>query len=66
MKYNAEELLSKRELVSAEIRKALEERISKYNLVLDDVAIVNLKFGAEFSKAIENKQVAQQEAETQV
>eukprot|EP01036_Dinobryon_divergens_P027350 gene27350-36114_t len=64
-RYNAEELLSKRELVSAEIRKALVERISKYNLVLDDVAIVNLKFGAEFSKAIENKQVAQQEAETQ-
>ena len=66
MKYNAEELLSKRDLVSAEIRRALEERISKYNLELVDVAIVNLKFGAEFSKAIENKQVAQQEAETQV
>ena len=44
----------------------MEERISKYNLILDDVAIINLKFGPDFSKAIENKQIAQQEAETQV
>lgn len=64
-KYNAEELLSKRALVSKEIRDALLERAGKFNLVLDDVAITHLTFGKEFSKAIENKQVAQQEAETQ-
>jgi prohibitin 1 len=63
--YNAEELLSKRALVSKEIREALLERAGKFNLVLDDVAITHLTFGKEFSKAIENKQVAQQEAETQ-
>ena len=64
--YNAEELLSKRALVSARIRSELVERASKFNLILDDVSITHLTFGREFAKAIENKQVAQQEAETQV
>jgi len=34
-------------------------------LILDDVSITHLTFGKEFAKAIEHKQVAQQEAETQ-
>lgn len=63
--YNAEELLSKRAEVSSGIRKLLVERAKKFNLILDDVAITHLTFGKEFAKAIENKQVAQQEAETQ-
>jgi len=63
--YNAEELLSKRDVVSKQIRSALLERSAKFNLILDDVSITNLTFGKEFAKAIEHKQVAQQEAETQ-
>lgn len=63
--YNAEELLSKRELVSSQIRKSLLDRALQFNLILDDVSITNLTFGKEFAKAIEHKQVAQQEAETQ-
>jgi prohibitin 1 len=58
-------LLSKRAQVSAQIRAALIDRASKFNLILDDVAITHLTFGREFARAIENKQVAQQEAETQ-
>lgn len=63
--YNAEELLSKRAVVSKGIRDALVERASKFGLILDDVSITHLTFGREFAKAIEHKQVAQQEAETQ-
>eukprot|EP01038_Epipyxis_sp_PR26KG_P008778 gene8778-11854_t len=63
--YNAEELLSKRAAVSAEIRSSLVARAIYFNLELDDVSITHLTFGKEFAKAIENKQVAQQEAETQ-
>ena len=63
--YNAEELLSKRAQVSDQIKASLIERATKFNLVLDDVSITHLSFGREFAKAIENKQVAQQEAETQ-
>ena len=63
--YNAEELLSKRAKVSAQIGMALVERAAKFNIILDDVSITHLTFGREFARAIENKQVAQQEAETQ-
>eukprot|EP01040_Poterioochromonas_malhamensis_P011203 gene11203-12205_t len=63
--YNVEELLSKRALVSQGIRDSLVARAGKFGLILDDVSITHLTFGKEFSRAIENKQVAQQEAETQ-
>jgi prohibitin 1 len=63
--YNAEELLSKRAMVSQEIRTELIAKVAKFGLILDDVSITHLTFGKEFARAIENKQVAQQEAETQ-
>ncbi|CAM9809171.1 unnamed protein product [Discosporangium mesarthrocarpum] len=66
-KYNAEELLSKREAVSSRIRDEILKRAKQFNLIMDDVSITHLTFGREFTKAIENKQqVAQQEAERQV
>jgi len=63
--YNAEELLSKRGEVSARIRLELTKRAEHFYLELDDVAITHLTFGREFTKAIEQKQVAYQEAERQ-
>lgn len=64
--YNAEELLSERAKISQEIRAALIKRADNFNLILDDVSITHLTFGKEFAKAIESKQVAQQEAERQL
>jgi len=61
--YNAEELLTKREAVSRDIRKGLEERAETFGLKLWDVSITALTFGNEFAKAIEQKQVAEQDAE---
>lgn len=49
--------------VSREIRNIVTKRASKFNIALDDVSITNLKFGKEFTEAIEKKQVAAQEAE---
>lgn len=63
--FDAKELLVKRPEVSAMIRKSLMARADKFHLILDDVAITHLSFGREFAKAIEQKQVAQQEAERQ-
>jgi prohibitin 1 len=63
--YNAEELLSQRGAVSSQIYSTLLERAAKFNLILDDVSITHLTFGKEYARAIENKQVAQQEAEAQ-
>ncbi|CAE6221398.1 unnamed protein product [Arabidopsis arenosa] len=61
--YNASQLITQREAVSREIRNIVTERASKFNIALDDVSITNLKFGKEFTEAIEKKQVAAQEAE---
>eukprot|EP00624_Nannochloropsis_granulata_P006063 evm.model.NODE_4407_length_63659_cov_22.504595.5 len=64
--YNAEELLSKREQISHQIRMNLIKRASEFHLILDDVSITHLTFSKEFTKAIEQKQVAEQDAERQM
>jgi len=61
--YNADQLLTLRDKVSAEIRASLRDRCKSFNIELDDVSITNLNFSADFAKAIEDKQVAEQDAE---
>ncbi|MCD7455654.1 Prohibitin-3, mitochondrial [Datura stramonium] len=61
--FNADQLLTERPQVSALVRESLIHRAKDFNIELDDVAITHLSYGAEFSKAVEQKQVAQQEAE---
>mmetsp|Transcript_20025 Transcript_20025/g.17701 ORF Transcript_20025/g.17701 Transcript_20025/m.17701 type:complete len:294 (+) Transcript_20025:33-914(+) len=61
--YNATQLLTQREQVSFLIRQTLEERAKRFSIILDDVSITHLGFSPEFSKAIEMKQIAQQDAE---
>ena len=61
--FNAEQLITMREQVSKDVREALTERAKSFHIKLDDVAITDLKFGKEFTAAIESKQVAEQDAE---
>lgn len=61
--YNAEQLLTQRDAVSKAVRDSLTKRAKEFNILVDDIAITHLSFGAEFTKAVEAKQVAQQEAE---
>ncbi|GLU02186.1 hypothetical protein SLE2022_194490 [Rubroshorea leprosula] len=61
--FNADQLLTDRPQVSALVRESLIRRAKDFNITLDDVAITHLSYGAEFSRAVEQKQVAQQEAE---
>ncbi|KAI3409002.1 Prohibitin [Psidium guajava] len=61
--FNADQLLTERPHVSALVRESLIQRAKEFNILLDDVAITHLSYGAEFSRAVEQKQVAQQEAE---
>jgi len=63
--YNAEQLLTLREQVSREIRESIVQRAHQFNILMDDVSITHLTYGKEFAKAIEEKQVAEQEAERQ-
>jgi len=62
-KYNANELLTKRDQVSADISRELSKRASQFNVVMEDVAITHLSFSPEYARAVEAKQVAQQDAE---
>jgi prohibitin 1 len=61
--YNAEQLLTQREKVSRAVRESLLDRASDFGISLEDVAITHLSFGTEFTKAVEMKQVAEQDAE---
>lgn len=61
-RYNANELLTKRDQVSAAISQELSARARGFNVLLEDVAITHLAFSPEYAKAVEAKQVAQQEA----
>jgi prohibitin 2 len=56
-RYNANELLTKREFVSKEISADLARRASFFNIMLEDVAITHLSFSPEYARAVEAKQV---------
>jgi len=62
-RYNANQLITQREQVSMRVKENLAERLRDFYIVLDDVSITDLHFEAEFTKAIEEKQIAQQQAE---
>merc|ERR1712029_1289340 len=61
--FDAGELITQRELVSAKVNEALTERANQFGLILDDISITHLTFGRDFTQAVELKQVAQQEVE---
>ncbi|RAP74633.1 prohibitin family protein [Paenibacillus montanisoli] len=61
-RYPAEDLIAKRDIVAGEIREHLTNRLAKYNLIVNDINIVNFKFSDAFNQSIEAKQVAQQQA----
>ncbi|KAJ2709786.1 Prohibitin-1, subunit of the prohibitin complex (Phb1p-Phb2p) [Coemansia spiralis] len=61
--FDASELITQRDLVSARIREELVTRAQEFNIELEDVSITHMTFGKEFTVAVEKKQIAQQEAE---
>lgn len=61
--FDAAELITQREAVSQRIRSDLLKRAQEFNIALEDVSITHMTFGKEFTKAVEQKQIAQQDAE---
>jgi len=61
-RYQAEELIAKRDVVAGEISEHLTSRLAKYDLIVNEINIVNFKFSDAFNQSIEAKQVAQQQA----
>jgi regulator of protease activity HflC (stomatin/prohibitin superfamily) len=61
-KYTAEEIITKRGEVKAEVDETLTQRLASYQIAVDDISLVNVHFSERFSEAVEAKQIAEQEA----
>lgn len=60
--YTAEELISKRSEVSSKVKETLAAKLSIYFMALDEINITEFKFSTEYNNAIEQKQIAEQNA----
>jgi prohibitin 1 len=61
-KRTAEEILRQRAELKREIDLQIKQRLVTYNVIVDDVSLTNVSFSAEFTKSIEAKQIAEQQA----
>jgi regulator of protease activity HflC (stomatin/prohibitin superfamily) len=61
--FTASDLIGKREEVKRMAFMGLKDRLGKYNIIVDDFNIVNFSFSPEFTAAIEQKTVAEQNKE---
>ncbi len=62
-RYDAEQLVEKRDAVRDEIQKQIVTALGAYKVQVQGVNITNFKFSEDYAKAIEQKQVAQQRAQ---
>ena len=60
--YNAEELITKRPAVKADIENAISVRLQQYNIITDVISITDFQFSRLFAAAIEAKVEAEQKA----
>jgi regulator of protease activity HflC (stomatin/prohibitin superfamily) len=60
--FTAENLIIQRPLVSDSIRQVLLQRLAPRGILVEEVSITEFNFSEEFSRAIESKQVAEQDA----
>jgi len=60
--YNAEELITKRPLVKADIEDAIRERLNQFDVITEVISITDFEFSILFNKAIESKVEAEQNA----
>jgi len=61
-RYNAEELITKRPLVKADIEQEITSRLGVYNISTDVISITDFQFSPLFAQAIESKVEAEQKA----
>jgi regulator of protease activity HflC (stomatin/prohibitin superfamily) len=63
--YPIGEILPKREEIRQRAMKKLGDNLARYHIIVDDIYFANIQFSSEYAGAIEAKQVAQQQVETQ-
>jgi regulator of protease activity HflC (stomatin/prohibitin superfamily) len=60
--YDAQDLITKREQLASEIKQKISDDLKVYDVIVDGVNITNFDFSQAYDQAIENKQIAQQNA----
>jgi len=63
--YPITEILPKREEIRKRAMTKLGDNLARYHIIVDDIYFANIRFSPEYERAIEAKQVAQQQVETQ-
>jgi regulator of protease activity HflC (stomatin/prohibitin superfamily) len=63
--YPIGEILPKREEIRKRAMTKLGDNLARYHIIVDDIYFANIRFSPEYEGAIEAKQVAQQQVETQ-
>lgn len=61
-RFNAEELITKRETVKTEIEQQIKQRLAAYNVLVETISITEFKFSEQFTRAVEAKVEAEQRA----
>ena len=62
----AEQSITQRSELKQDFDAALKERLAKYDVIVLDTSVVNIRFSEDFAKAVEEKQVAEQRAQRAV
>jgi regulator of protease activity HflC (stomatin/prohibitin superfamily) len=63
--YKVDQILGARDEIRSKAKDALAANLSQYHIIVDDIYIANIAFSNEFQAAIEAKQVAQQQVQTE-
>ncbi|MDR4510107.1 MAG: prohibitin family protein [Nitrososphaeraceae archaeon] len=61
-RFNAEELITKREIVKGQIEEQIKQRLGIYFIDVESLSITEFRFSQQFTKAVEAKVEAQQRA----
>lgn len=61
-----EQAITQRNELKQDFDQALDERLDKYGILVLDTSVVDLNFSPEFSRAVEEKQIAEQRAQRAV
>lgn len=61
-KYSADSLIANRVEVARELNEILKEKMAEKEVIVSDIAITNFEFSKQFLRAVEEKQIAEQEA----
>ena len=63
--YSVNDILAKRDEIRSFAKTQLAANLAQYHIIVDDIYIANIAFSEGFQQAIEDKQVAQQQVQTE-